>query len=139
MKTLKKTALLLSLLLLLPSCWQNRQPDLPEQPTSIRLGVTLYDQYDTFIGELAGHLEALAREREMEMDMTVSILRTGAYSNQEVLNKQVEEFIDAGCDALYTNKVEILDASVIIDKAATAGFPHTLCTTTLFEEAHTQA
>ena len=46
-----------------------------------------------------------------------------AKGSQNTQNNQVERFISLGCDVLCVNLVDRMDASVIIDKAMTAGVP----------------
>ena len=46
-----------------------------------------------------------------------------AKGSQNVQNNQVERFISLGCDVLCINPVDRMDASVIIDRAMTAGVP----------------
>lgn len=123
MKGLAKLRILLLcavLLLVLASC--GAPSPLPRR-TSIRIGVAMYDQYDTFIGEMMALVDDYAQQLEQEHGFTITILKAAADGSQVAQNNQVEEFIQAGCDVICVNLVDRTDVSVIIDKAEAAGLP----------------
>lgn len=95
----------------------------PAQKKSIRIGVTVYDQYDTFIGEMMKYFTALAQQREQEEQITITLMRESANRSQPAQNNQVEAFIEAGCDVICVNLVDRTDVSLIIDSAEAAGVP----------------
>ena len=96
-----------------------------QQPTTsekIQVGVTCYNQSDTFLNELIlcfkEKMESLGKkERE-----TTVIVRDAAGS-QRTQNDQVKELIDAGCDVLCVNLVDRADPSDIIDMARDSDVP----------------
>lgn len=94
-----------------------------EEKTSIRIGVSLYRGDDTFINNIRNELEEKAKEYERENDIKVTLDIQEAKGSQNTQNNQVERFISLGCDVLCINPVDRMDASVIIDKAMTAGVP----------------
>ncbi|MDR0381805.1 MAG: galactose ABC transporter substrate-binding protein [Oscillospiraceae bacterium] len=101
---------------------------------SIKIGVSIYDQYDTFIGILTDRFHRLAREKEEELDITITILQESAAGSQMDQNVQMEDFIQSGCDVICVNLVDRTDASVIIDAAEAAGIPVIFFNRELVEE-----
>ena len=95
----------------------------PAEKTSIRIGMSLYRGDDTFINNIRGELEARAKEYEQETGIKVTLDIQDAKGSQNTQNNQVERFISLGCDVLCINPVDRTDASVMIDKAMTAGVP----------------
>ena len=101
----------------------------------IRIGVTVYDEYDTFITELmevfmADVAEANARDQET----TVSVLTYNAAQSQITQNEQVEKLISKGCDLICVNLVDRTDPSMIIDMAREADIPVIFFNRELVEE-----
>lgn len=94
-----------------------------EEKASIRIGISLYRGEDTFINNICGILEEKAKEYERESGIKVVLDIQDAKGSQNVQNNQVERFISLGCDVLCINPVDRMDASVIIDRAMTAGVP----------------
>ena len=68
-------------------------------------------------------LETKAKDYEREHGIKVILDIQDAKGSQNTQNNQVERFISLGCDVLCINPVDRMDASVIIDKAMTAGVP----------------
>ncbi len=101
-------------------CVRNEEP---AEKTSIRIGVSLYRGDDTFINNIRGELEGKAKEYEQETGIKVTLDIQDAKGSQNTQNNQVERFISLGCDVLCINPVDRTDASVMIDKAMTAGVP----------------
>lgn len=104
------------------------------EKTSIKIGVTLYDQYDTFIGELMNYFMEFVREKEQQTGVKIVILRESANGSQEAQNSQVEDFIKAGCDVLCVNLMDRMDAAMIIDRAEAASIPVIFFNRELVEE-----
>ena len=94
-----------------------------EEKTSIRIGISLYKGDDTFINNIRNELEEKAKEYERENGIKVTLDIQEAKGSQNTQNNQVERFISLGCDVLCINPVDRMDASVMIDKAMTAGVP----------------
>lgn len=112
--------LVLCIGILLVSC---RGGQKGEQKASIRIGVSLYRGDDTFINNIRSIFEEKAKEYERESGIKVILDIQDAKGSQNTQNSQVERFISLGCDVLCINPVDRMDASVIIDKAMTAGVP----------------
>lgn len=94
----------------------------PEEPGKVYVGVTYYNQSDTFISELntcfKEQLKELADER---LEITVST--RDALGSQRTQNDQVQELIDMGCNVLCVNLVDRADPSDIIDLAIEYNVP----------------
>lgn len=94
-----------------------------EAKTSIRIGISLYRGDDTFINNIRSVLEEKAKEYEREKGIKVTLDIQDAKGSQNIQNNQVERFISLGCDVLCINPVDRMDASIMIDRAMTAGVP----------------
>lgn len=94
-----------------------------EEKGSIRIGISLYRGDDTFINNIRSVLEEKAKEYERESGIKVTLDIQDAKGSQNTQNNQVERFISLGCDVLCVNPVDRMDASMIIDRAMTAGVP----------------
>lgn len=90
---------------------------------TLRIGVSAYDQYDTFISLLMERFHYYANEKNAGGDISITIIQESANGNQITQNDQVESFINAGCDVICVNLVDRTDVSVIIDKVEAAGIP----------------
>lgn len=101
----------------------NKQLRREDQPVSVRIGVTLYRDDDTFITMLRGRLEECAKKYELETGMKVNLDIYGAKGSQLTQNSQVERFISLECDVICVNIVDRSAASTIIDKAMVADIP----------------
>lgn len=115
-----KILLLLAVCMLLTSCQGVRRE---EPKNSIRIGISLYRGEDTFINNLRSIMEEKAKEYERENGIKVILDIQDAKGSQNIQNNQVERFISLDCDVLCINLVDRMDASVIIDRAMTAGVP----------------
>ena len=111
-------AALLAALLLLSGCSPRQERD-----DSLRIGVALYTQDDTFISAMAQDLEQLAQEEESRICQKITLLISDSRSNQTTQMDQVDRFLNRGCDVLCVNLVDRTAAAVIVDKAAAAGVP----------------
>lgn len=121
MKQYWKTGLAMLLIgLMAAGCTQQEQK---QEKTSIRIGVSLYRGDDTFINNLRLVMEEKAKEYEQENGIKVTLDIQDAKGSQNTQNNQVERFISLGCDAICVNPVDRTDASVMIDRAMTAGVP----------------
>lgn len=107
----------LALTALLAACGQEAKT-----PT-IRVGVALYQQDDTFISTVVQHLEQLAKEEEQARGIKINLNLADGRSSQAVQNEQVDRFLDQGYDVICVNIVDRTAAAVIVDKAQAAGVP----------------
>ena len=94
----------------------------PKTPT-VRIGVALYQQDDTFISTVAQNLERLAKEEEEARGIKLNLNLADARSSQASQNEQVDRFLDQGYDVICVNIVDRTAAAVIIDKAQAADTP----------------
>lgn len=113
--------LLVCMVLLFTTGCSSREPE--AEKNSIRIGVSLYRGDDTFINNIRRELEEKAKVYEKESGIKVTLDIQDAKGSQNTQNNQVERFISLGCDVLCVNPVDRMDASVMIDKAMTAGVP----------------
>ena len=116
----KLACLLAALLLALPlcACRAGREPG----PT-LRVGVALYQQEDTFIDTVAKELQRVALEKEQELNSKINLYITDGRESQTTQNEQVDRFLERGYDVICVNIVDRTAAAVIIDKAQAAGVP----------------
>ena len=82
----------------------------------IKIGVTLYDQYDTFISQLMECFYA-------EVGDGAEIVTYNASQSQQTQNTQVKKMIEEGCDVICVNLVDRTDPSAVIDAARKADVP----------------
>ncbi len=89
-----------------------------EQASSdkIKIGVTLYDQYDTFVGQLMDcFMECVTDDAE--------VVVLNAAQSQQTQNTQVKKLIEDGCDVICVNLVDRTDPTTVIDAARKADVP----------------
>lgn len=93
------------------------------QPEPIRMGVTVYDQEDTFIASLTQSLQQNAQAAEVEYGVKINVSIADGKGNQTTQMEQVDGFIKQGCDVICVNVVDRTAAAVLIDKAKEAQIP----------------
>ena len=94
-----------------------------EEPRTIRIGVALYLQEDTFISTVAQQLQQLAMVEEEARGVKINLSTVDGRGNQSVQNEQVDRFLDRDCEVICVNIVDRTAAAVPIDKAQAAGVP----------------
>lgn len=94
-----------------------------QEPRSIKIGVTLYDQYDTFVSQLMQDFNAYASEKEAETGVAINIEVYNAADSQSTQNNQVEEMLNDGCDVICVNLVDRTEPTTIIDMAEKNNVP----------------
>ncbi len=104
------------------------------QPTNIKIGVSIYDEYDTFISDLVGEMKVWSKKEEQVSGITITLDVVSARGSQLTQNDQIERFADKEYDVLCVNLVDRTDASVIIDKAKSADIPIVFFNRELVEE-----
>jgi methyl-galactoside transport system substrate-binding protein len=82
----------------------------------IKIGVTLYDQYDTFITQLMECFNS-------EIQEGVEVVVYNAANSQQTQNNQVRKMIEDGCNVICVNLVDRTDPSSVIDAARKADVP----------------
>ena len=90
---------------------------------TVRIGVALYSQDDTFISAVVQEIEQLARSRENSSDLKINLSIADGRSNQTIQLEQVDRLLDSGCDVLCVNIVDRTAAAVLIDKVSAADVP----------------
>ncbi|MCM1440747.1 MAG: galactose ABC transporter substrate-binding protein, partial [Roseburia sp.] len=90
---------------------------------TLRLGVALYSQDDTFISSITQNLERMVQEAEVDLGRKINISMADGANNQTTQMEQVDRFLDRGYDMLFVNIVDRTAAAVLIDKAEEAGVP----------------
>ena len=105
-----------------------------KKANSLKIGISIYDQYDTFISEEISQLKAYAKEMEKEWNMTITLEVLDASQNQLTQNDQMDDFINRGYDVACINLVDRTDASTIIEKAKSADVPVIFFNRELVEE-----
>ena len=105
-------------LLTLSACHTSTKP----APT-LRIGVALYQQEDTFIDTVGRELQRVALEKEQEQNVKLNLYLTDGQESQTTQNEQVDRFLERGYDVICVNIVDRTAAAVIIDKAQAAGVP----------------
>lgn len=88
-----------------------------QEPKSIKIGVTLYDQYDTFVAQLMEEFNTYASAKEEETGVAINIEVYNAADSQSTQNNQVEEMLNDGCDVICVNLVDRTEPTTIIDMA----------------------
>lgn len=104
------------------------------QPQNIKIGVSVYDQYDTFMSEIISQLQSYTREKEKDWGISITLNIQNADQSQFTQNDQMENFIEEGCDLACINLVDRTDASIIIEKAKSNHVPVIFFNRELVEE-----
>ena len=94
-----------------------------EQPKNMTIGISVYDQYDTFISELMSQFQSYVKEKEKDWGISITLEIQNAEQNQLMQNSQLDSFIEDGVDIACINLVDRTDASSIIEKAKTSDVP----------------
>lgn len=94
-----------------------------KDPDTLRLGVAVYSQDDTFIASVTRDLERMVQEEEVAQGRKINISVVDGANNQTTQMEQVDRFLDRGYDILLVNIVDRTAAAVLIDKAEAAGVP----------------
>lgn len=101
---------------------------------NLKIGISVYDQYDTFVASVVSYLQAYAKEKERDWGITITLEIQNANNNQMTQNDQMDDFIERGFEITCINLVDRTDASTIIEKAKTADVPVIFFNRELVEE-----
>ncbi|MEG1458075.1 MAG: galactose ABC transporter substrate-binding protein [Acetivibrio sp.] len=137
MKKMKKTICLILCFCIgisLAACETPKEEKKGNKIKSIRIGISVYDYYDTFISELMDAFDIYVKSMETNKGITISVDLENAAASQSVQNAQVEDFISNGCDVICVNLVDRTDPTMIIDKAKSANIPVVFFNRELVEE-----
>lgn len=108
----------------LSGCNKNeKQPISKSIVPSIKIGVLLYKQEDTFISSIYSYFEQAAKKLEQENNMKITIKCLDGKGSQSVQNDQVDTLLEQDFDVLCINLVDRTAAATIIDKAKTVDIP----------------
>lgn len=105
-----------------------------QEKNSIKIGVTVYDQYDAFLAQMMDSFQAYAEKVENDTGVTVTVEIYNAAASQSTQNEQVEEMIEKNFDVICVNLVDRTDPSSIIDAAEKANVPIVFFNRELVEE-----
>ena len=94
-----------------------------QKATSIKIGVTVYDQYDTFVSQMMTDFNEYAAEQEEQTGIAINVEVYNAAGSQSTQNSQVEEMLDAGCNVICVNLVDRTEPTTIIDMAEKNNVP----------------
>ena len=128
----KRVLLLLLAGLLVTGCGTGAQKE--EVLKDIKIGITVYNQYDTFVSEMMDEVMAYTEEMEEKYDISITLEVLNASSNQMTQNDQMEYFIEKECDIVCVNLVDRTDASTIIERGKSADLPIIFFNRELVEE-----
>lgn len=117
---------------LISGCGNEKFSD--EKTKNIKIGVSVYDQYDTFVTELVSSLQSYAKAKEKDWGVTITLEIQDAENSQMIQNDQMDDFIQDGCDIACINLVDRTDASTIIEKAKSSDVPVIFFNRELVEE-----
>ncbi len=120
MQTIRRAAaILLAVLFLLASC--GKPQDGPVD--TIKIGVSVYRQDDTFISLLVDHLNEYAKTYEQIKGVKLQLDFSYAQYNQSLQNDQIDGFLQKDYDVVLVNVVDRTAAGGLVDKAKTAQKP----------------
>lgn len=101
---------------------------------NVKIGVTVYDQYDTFVSRLMEEFNSCATRKEEETGIAITIEVYNASQNQQMQNNQVQTMIQDGCNILCVNLVDRTDPTTVIDVAEKNNIPVIFFNRELVEE-----
>ena len=112
-------SLSICLLPLLSAC---QRKEASKEKKKLQIGVTIYDNYDTF---LSGYMTAFEKEisKKRAEGVEIGLFRYNAAGSQALQNEQVEEMLEKDCDVLCVNLVDRTAPSEIIDMAKKKNVP----------------
>lgn len=129
---LKKAMGILLAAMLLTGCMTGTQD--ADEVKDIKIGVTVYNQYDTFVSEMMEEVTAYADVMEEKYGISITLEILNASSNQVTQNDQMDYFIEQECDIVCVNLVDRTDASTIIERGKSADLPIIFFNRELVEE-----
>lgn len=94
-----------------------------EAVKNIKIGITLYDQYDTFISEMMTKFTEYAAGKEEETGVAINVELMDASQSQLTQNEQVKSLIEKGCDVICVNLVDRTEPTTITDLAESKQVP----------------
>lgn len=122
----------MTLVMMLTACNMGRVKE--EEKTSITIGVSVYNQYDTFIAELLEAMEIYAGEIEDKYGIPVILDIQNANNKQVTQNDQMDYFLSQDYDIVCINLVDRTDATTIIERGKSSDTPIIFFNRELVEE-----
>lgn len=105
-----------------------------EEKEILKIGISVYDQYDTFVSEMVSSFQDYAKEKEKEWGIPITLEIKNAKNSQIIQNDQMDDFIGDNFDIVCINLVDRTDASTIIEKAKSSDIPVIFFNRELVEE-----
>lgn len=90
---------------------------------SIRVGITMYNEFDPFTEEIRHNIEDYLIQYQEKYGIEITTTVAYASKNQLLQNDQVQRFIEKDYDVICVNLVDRTDPSVIIEEAKSADIP----------------
>jgi methyl-galactoside transport system substrate-binding protein len=112
----------------------SKQQKASKEIKNIKIGISMYDEYDTYVSTLIQEITTLAKQKEMEERIAITIDMQSAGGSQIKQNDQIESFVDKEFNVLCVSLVDRTDASGIIDKAKSSNIPIIFFNRELVEE-----
>lgn len=94
-----------------------------KEDDQIKVGVTLYNQYDTFVASMMEAFVQDVAKKELEEDVIIQVEIHNASEDQTTQNKQVETMLNNGCDVICVNLVDRTAPTAIIEMAESMDIP----------------
>lgn len=101
---------------------------------NITIGVSAYNQYDTFVSEMLDAMTAYAEDMEERYGVTVELDIQNADNKQMTQNDHMEYFLEEEYDVVCINLVDRTDAATIIERGKSADTPIIFFNRELVEE-----
>lgn len=119
----RKTVLFLSIIIILTvgicGCGKTKSAE----KTTIKVGISMYDEFDPFTNTIASKIEE--KLNELGQNDGIEVICDISYSNKSQMqqNDQIQDYIRKEYDVICVNLVDRTDAMQIIDMAKNANVP----------------
>ena len=118
MRKITSVFLIITMLVTLTACGNTQ-----EKKSEITIGVVVYDEFDTFVGQLLDvFMEKVTEYMDLE-NIKINVLRQASAGSQITQNDQVNDLIKKGCDVVCVNLVDRTDPAMIIEAARDNDIP----------------
>lgn len=94
-----------------------------EEGESITIGISVYNEYDTFVAELLDAMTVYAEEMEERYGIPVILDVQNANNKQMTQNDQMNDFLAKDYDVVCINLVDRTDATTIIERGKSSDTP----------------
>ncbi len=118
MKKAIPVILMITMLITLAGCGSTQ-----EKKSEITIGVVVYDEFDTFVGQLMDVFMEQVSDRMTTDGIKINVIRQASAGSQITQNDQVNELIKKGCDVICVNLVDRTDPAMIIEAARDNDIP----------------